>query len=93
VLIAQRWILARLRHETFFSLDALNERIAELLEELNDRRMRVYGASRRELFERLDHPALRTSASRACSARRSSRSAAPASRASTTRHDASSRTR
>lgn len=59
VLIAQRWILARLRHETFFSLDALNERIAELLEELNDRRMRVYGASRRELFERLDHPALK----------------------------------
>jgi transposase len=59
VLIAQRWILARLRHETFFSLDALNERIAELLEDLNDRRMRVYGASRRELFERLDRPALK----------------------------------
>jgi transposase len=59
VLIAQRWILARLRHETFFSLHALNERIAELLEVLNDRRMRVYGASRRELFERLDRPALK----------------------------------
>jgi transposase len=59
VLVAQRWILARLRHETFFSLEALNERIAELLEDLNDRRMRVYGASRRELFERLDRPALR----------------------------------
>ena len=59
VLIAQRWILARLRHETFFSLDTLNERIGERLEELNDRRMRVYGASRRELFERLDHPALK----------------------------------
>ena len=59
VLVAQRWILARLRHETFFSLEALNERIAELLEELNHRRMRVYGASRRELFERLDRPALR----------------------------------
>ncbi len=59
VLIAQRWILARLRHQTFFSLDALNERIAELLEELNDRRMRVYGASRRELFNRLDQPALK----------------------------------
>jgi transposase len=59
VQIAQRWILARLRHETFFSLEALNERIAELLEVLNDRRMRVYGASRRELFERLDRPALK----------------------------------
>jgi transposase len=59
VLVAQRWILARLRHETFFSLQALNERIAELLEDLNKRRMRIYGASRRELFERLDRPALR----------------------------------
>jgi transposase len=59
VLVAQRWILARLRHETFFSLDALNERIGDLLEELNDRRMRVYGASRRELFERIDRPALK----------------------------------
>jgi transposase len=59
VQIAQRWILARLRHETFFSLAALNERIAELLEDLNGRRMRVYGASRRELFERIDRPSLR----------------------------------
>jgi transposase len=59
VLVAQRWILARLRHETFFSLEELNERIAELLEDLNNRRMRVYGASRRELFERLDRPALK----------------------------------
>ena len=28
---SERWILARLRHETFFSLDALNARIRELL--------------------------------------------------------------
>ena len=40
VQIAQRWILARLRHETFFSLTALNHRIAELLEELNNRPMK-----------------------------------------------------
>jgi transposase len=59
VLVAQRWILARLRHETFFSLDALNARIAELVEELNRRTMRLYQASRRELFEHLDQPALR----------------------------------
>lgn len=59
VLIAQRWILARLRHETFFSLAELNVRIRELLEELNGRVMRVYGVSRRELFERLDKPALK----------------------------------
>jgi transposase len=59
VQVAERWILARLRHQTFFSLEALNARIAELLEELNARPMRLYGASRRELFERLDRPALR----------------------------------
>jgi transposase len=59
VLVVTRWILARLRHETFFSLAALNARIAELLTDLNARPMRVYRASRRELFERLDQPALR----------------------------------
>jgi transposase len=59
VQIAQRWILARLRNEVFYSLDALNIRIAELLEDLNARQMRVYKTSRRELFDRLDRPALR----------------------------------
>jgi len=58
VLVAQRWILARLRHETFFSLDALNARIAELLDDLNHRTMRLYRATRRELFDRLDQPVL-----------------------------------
>ena len=58
VQIAQRWILARLRNETFFSLDELNARIAELLEDVNARKMRVYGASRNELFERLKKNAL-----------------------------------
>jgi len=60
VQIAQRWVLARLRNETFFSLAALNHRIAELREELNARPMRkLGGATRRELFERYDRPALR----------------------------------
>jgi transposase len=59
VQVAERWILARLRHETFFALATLNARIRDLLAELNARTMRAYGASRRELFERLDRPALR----------------------------------
>ena len=59
VQVAERWILARLRHETFFSLPALNARIAELLADLNARRIRRYAASRQELFARLDRPALR----------------------------------
>ncbi len=59
VQVAERWILARLRNETFFTLAALNARIAELLTDLNDRPMRGYGgASRRALFERFDRPAL-----------------------------------
>jgi len=58
VLIAQRWILARLRHRTFFELVELNEAIAKLLEDLNGRPMQKLGLSRRELWERLDRPAL-----------------------------------
>ena len=60
VQVAQRWILARLRHETFFSLAALNTRIRELLVDLNARPMKGYGGlSRRELFTRFDQSALR----------------------------------
>ena len=59
VQVAERWILARLRNERYFSLNELNARITELLDELNDRRMRVYGQSRRALFEQLDRPALK----------------------------------
>lgn len=59
VQIVQRWILAVLRHETFFSLAALNGRIRSLLDRLNNRPMRSYRASRRELFEKIDRPALR----------------------------------
>jgi transposase len=58
VQIAERWLLARIRNETFASLGALNRRLAELTELLNTRTMRAYQASRRELFERLDKPAL-----------------------------------
>ncbi|HEY7542897.1 MAG TPA: IS21 family transposase, partial [Methylomirabilota bacterium] len=59
VQVVQRWILARLRHRTFFSLAELNEAIAELVAELNNRPMKTYRASRAELFERIDRPALR----------------------------------
>jgi len=59
VQIAQRWILARLRNETFFSLETLNERIAELLEELNERPMKgLGGITQRALFERIERAAL-----------------------------------
>ena len=56
VLIAQRWILAVLRHRTFYSLAEINAAIRELLERLNTRPQRRMQKSRRELFESLDHP-------------------------------------
>jgi len=59
VLVAQRWILAALRHRTFYSLTELNAAIAELLVKLNDRLMRHVNESRRSLYERLDRPALK----------------------------------
>jgi transposase len=60
VQIVQRWILARIRNEVFFSLDALNERIAILVDELNARPMKMYGGkSRAELFAETDKDALR----------------------------------
>ena len=59
VLLAQRWILAVLRNQTFFSLSELNEAIWEQLEILNGREMQKLGSSRRELFERVDRPALK----------------------------------
>jgi len=59
VLIAQRWILAKIRNETFHTLDALNERIGELLEALNARPFQKLDGSRVTLFETLDRGALR----------------------------------
>ena len=59
VLVVQRWIVARLRNCSFFDLAALNAAIHELLDQLNDRPMQKLGVSRRELWERLDRPALR----------------------------------
>lgn len=59
VQVVQRWILARLRHRTFFSLGEANSAIRELLERLNARRFRKIPGCRRSLFEDLDKPALR----------------------------------
>ena len=58
VLVVERWILARLRKLTFFSLAELNREIRRLLELLNDRPFQKLEGSRRTLFEGLDHPAL-----------------------------------
>jgi transposase len=59
VLVVERWILARLRNRTFFSLGALNAAIDELLEPLNQRPFKKLDGSRRSRFIELDRPALR----------------------------------
>jgi transposase len=58
VQVVERWILARLRDRTFFSLASLNQAIGELLKELNERPMRHLEKSRRALFAELDQPVL-----------------------------------
>jgi len=59
VQVVERWILARLRHQTFFSLAELNDAIAVLRERLNARAFRKLPGSRRQLFESLDRPAMK----------------------------------
>jgi transposase len=59
VLLVERWILARLRHQTFFSLTALNGAIAELLAALNTRPFKKLAGSRLSHFAAIERPALR----------------------------------
>jgi transposase len=58
VLLAERWILAKLRNRPFFSLHQLNEAIFELLEELNNKAFQKLPGSRKSIFESLERPAL-----------------------------------
>jgi transposase len=58
VQVVQRWVLARLRHQRFFSLVELNDAIRALMADLNNRPMRHLGTSRQALFETLERPAL-----------------------------------
>jgi transposase len=58
VQVVERWILARLRHQTFFDLASLNQTIAQLRDEINQRPMVHLEKSRQELFVAVDQPAL-----------------------------------
>jgi transposase len=59
VLLATRWIVAKLRNRKFFSLADLNEAIRACVTALNDRVSRHLGASRRALFETIERSALK----------------------------------
>lgn len=59
VQIVERWVLAPLRHRTFFSLAELNRAIREGIEALNNRPFQKLPGTRCTLFETLDRPALK----------------------------------
>ena len=58
VQIVERWIMARLRHHTFFSLGEVNQCIKSLLLELNDKPFKQLPGNRRAAFENVDQAAL-----------------------------------
>ena len=59
VLIAERMILGSLRNQTFFSLAELNQAIRQVRDKLNNKKFQKLEVSRRELFEKMDKPAMR----------------------------------
>src|SRR6201987_2763851 len=60
VKFAQTYILGRLRHQTFFSLDAANRAIAEMVTRINTHEMRRLKVCRSDLFTSVEKPALRS---------------------------------
>lgn len=59
VQLVERWILMRLRKQTFFTLASLNQAIRFLLDDLNRRPFKKRPGSRYEQFELLDQPVLK----------------------------------
>lgn len=59
VLLATRWIIAKLRNRKFFALAELNDAIRTCVNDLNAHHSRHLGASRRALFESIDRGALK----------------------------------
>jgi transposase len=59
VLLAERWILARLRNRRFCSLAEANTAIAECVAAINERPFRKMPGSRRSWFEELERPVMR----------------------------------
>src|ERR1700688_365947 len=59
VQVAQRWIVAALRHHKFFVLEELNAAIRALLGKLNHRPFRKKDGTRASVWEVIDRPALK----------------------------------
>ncbi len=59
VLVVERWLMARLRNQTFFTLAELNEAIAKLLVLLNDKPFKKLPGCRKSHFEQYEKLVLR----------------------------------
>lgn len=58
VQIVERWIMARLRHQSFESVQAVNDAIAPLLKRLNEKPFQKLPGNRASAFADIDAPAL-----------------------------------
>jgi transposase len=58
VQVVERWILARLRHHTFFSLAEANTTIRQILADLNTRPFQKLPGCRQRVFDTLERPVL-----------------------------------
>jgi len=59
VLIAERWILAALRDEKFFSFGEVNAAVRRLLNRLNEHPFKKLPGNRKEVFEKLERAVLK----------------------------------
>jgi len=59
VQVVERWILMRLRHHSFETVDEVNQAIAPLLTQLNNKPFQKLPGSRASVFAQIDAPALR----------------------------------
>ena len=59
VQVVERWILMRLRHQKFETVDEVNEAIAPLLVQLNNKPFQKLSGCRASVFAEIDAPALR----------------------------------
>ncbi len=59
VQVVERWILMRLRHHRFETVDEVNEAIEPLLHQLNNKPFQKLPGSRASVFAEIDVPALR----------------------------------
>lgn len=55
----ERWLFGRLRNRIWYGMEELRVAVAEMMATLNDKIMRRFGRSRRQLFEEIDRPLLK----------------------------------